>query len=274
MKYYEKYTEKKQKPSFLFSNPEKDLSIRCPYDFSIGIYLAMTGNLEETNFLQIGTHSGDSHDFLKFYIEKYGWDGMFVEPQKKLLKRVYQRYEKSSNFRFRENITENGFQYFDVAIDTEDGERFFYMPKINREAISIDFLEPLENPEKALSELSTFHGESASPPFNYLKEHKDFLSLFKKEKVDCFSIGSILEKYAFDDLNILVFDIEGYEGNIIPDLPFNTYRPEIIIFEHINVEKDSFNKVLNFLDNKSYNFFNGLHDTAAIDKKLIRQVMK
>lgn len=53
-----------------------------------------------------------------------------------------------------------------------------------------------------------------------------------KERVDCISFASLIERYGITKLDLLCIDTEGYDAAIVSAIDFEAIRPVIIVFEH------------------------------------------
>ena len=62
-------------------------------------------------------------------------------------------------------------------------------------------------------------------------------------------------KYKIENLDLLFIDTEGYDGEIVYDFFLKSSLRPIIIFEYIHIKSDFFEKVIQKLDEKNYNYF-------------------
>ena len=70
--------------------------------------------------------------------------------------------------------------------------------------------------------------------------------------VTCMSMSSLCDKYSVDkDLNLLLIDAEGYDGQIIMSIDFSIVRPKAIIFEH-HAMGDDYERLVDFLSQNGY----------------------
>ena len=88
---------------------------------------------------------------------------------------------------------------------------------------------------------------------NHLIKHGVSKSHIKEEKVNSLSIEDLLKKYSFTQLDLLMVDAEGYDGDIIIDfLSSNSLRP-LIIFEYIHIKHSTFQKLIDLFKLKNIN---------------------
>ena len=68
-------------------------------------------------------------------------------------------------------------------------------------------------------------------------------------------IKDLIEKYNFNEFELLYIDTEGYDGNIIIDFLETCFIKPFLIFEYIHIEHDTFKKTLKILKEKDYSYF-------------------
>ena len=70
-------------------------------------------------FFQVGANDGRSNDPINYYIKKYGWKGILIEPQKKIFSKLKNEYRK-----YTQNVI-----FENIAISSTNGEIELYVPK-------------------------------------------------------------------------------------------------------------------------------------------------
>ena len=68
-------------------------------------------------------------------------------------------------------------------------------------------------------------------------------------------INDLLKKYSIDQLDLLMLDTEGYDGDIIIDFLSTTSLKPLIIFEYIHIKQDTFKNLIKLLNIKKYQYF-------------------
>ena len=86
----------------------------------------------------------------------------------------------------------------------------------------------------------------------FLKFGNPFIKI---ENVNSISIKDLIEKYNFNEFELLYIDTEGYDGNIIIDFLETCFIKPFLIFEYIHIEHDTFKKTLKILKEKDYSYF-------------------
>tara|TARA_B100001142_G_C14238079_1_gene618178 strand:+ start:358 stop:1104 length:747 start_codon:yes stop_codon:yes gene_type:complete len=179
------------------------------------------------SLIQIGANDGLSFDELNFYIKKYKSKSLLIEPIKEnfdLLKENYKKYDHV--------ILEN------LAISVNNEISYLY--KVDNKFIN-----------KYGSHIS------AIPSFDkkHLINHGVKNAHIIEEKVESMSILNLINKYKFQDLDLLFLDTEGYDGKIVYDFLSTVDKKPIIVFEYIHVDNIIFEKLINKLLEKEYLFF-------------------
>jgi hypothetical protein len=64
-----------------------------------------------------------------------------------------------------------------------------------------------------------------------------------KYTVPCTTIGSILQKHGVSRVRFLYIDTEGYDSRIINSLDLNTFKIDVIRFEHWGFKRDDYNLI-------------------------------
>ena len=89
----------------------------------------------------------------------------------------------------------------------------------------------------------------------HLLKHGVSKSHIIEEKVNSLSIRDLIKKYSISNLDLLMVDAEGYDGEIIIDfLSNNSLRP-FIIFEYIHIHHEIFKKLTNLLNIRKYKYY-------------------
>jgi len=179
------------------------------------------------NLIQIGSNDGKRFDSLNKFIKKFSPTAILVEPIKadfNDLKNNYKDYKKI----FFENSA--------ISVNNE-----------------ISFLYKVD--EKKLQFYSEHVKGITSFSKKHLLKHGISKSHIKKEKVDSISINNLLKKYSLIQLDLLMVDAEGYDGDIIIDFLSSTSLRPIIIFEYIHINHKIFKKLLNLLILKKFHYF-------------------
>ena len=200
--------------------------------------------------IQLGANDGISDDFMFSIIKKNNISAILLEPLNEnfiKLKKNYSDYK---------NIT-----ILKKAVDIKDGKRKIY--KINNDYY--DYYKKKYNTENGdwINVLASFDKK-------HLLEHGIKMSHISEEEVESISIKNVIEKNNFQDFNLLVSDIEGYDYEIIIELLSHTnYRP-CIVFEWVHMNERKIFEVCEILKKENYSLIKINKDLVCINKNNIK----
>jgi FkbM family methyltransferase len=190
-------------------------------------------NLEqnEWNILKLGAYIGNCKNDLIWKSLKNSMKVIFVEPIKKHFKKL-----ENNIFNYFPN---NNFVLINKAIDsTENILKNGNEISLYRVADSNDF-----------SKLPWWIEQLSSTNKEHVKNHGFEIDL-EEEKVPVISLNEIIEENNVKKLELLYIDVEGKEFDIIMDFDVEKLKPLFIIFEHLHVSDEQYNKIIDkFLQN-------------------------
>jgi FkbM family methyltransferase len=187
-------------------------------------------------FVQVGAHDGKMHDPLYSLLSKNNWNGVLIEPQKKMIQRFKRRYNERDNL-----------QYFNLAVHPSKTTIKLYS---------------LKNPEN----YSQTGWSSILPERFSLILNKNTIGT---ELVKAKPLMSIIKDSKFRIVDLLQIDTEGYDYEVLKMFDFHVFRPIVVQYEHIHLSKDVYEKSKNLLIGNGYLIINKGSDTISIDKKVI-----
>jgi len=95
------------------------------------------------------------------------------------------------------------------------------------------------------------------------------------ETVQCISLGDLVDKYNFANVDLLQIDTEGYDSEIILNINFNKIKPQIIHFEHgfchSHMNEQTLLKVRKYLHDNGYEIAFSSYDATAYLPEFIIQ---
>ena len=104
----------------------------------------------------------------------------------------------------------------------------------------------------------------------HLIEHGINENHISEEEVDSISIKNLIEKNNFEDFDLLVSDIEGYDFEIIKELLIKTnYRP-CIVLEWVHMSKKQITEVCNIFKKENYKLIKIKRDLICINNKNLK----
>jgi FkbM family methyltransferase len=162
-------------------------------------------------FIQVGTNDGVELDPLATFVREFDWRGIMVEPVPYIFERL------------RRNVAGlGGITLENVAIADTDGRRPFYT------------VEEVKDPEReslpsSYDAIGSFHRDSLLSFRNSIPDIEDRIV---RIEVPCLSFETLCRKHGVGELDLLLIDVEGYDGQLLRSIDFSTWRPRMLIFEH------------------------------------------
>ena len=177
--------------------------------------------------IQIGANDGKRFDNLNKFIKKYLPKAILVEP-------IIENYnDLKSNYEGQDNVF-----FENSAISVNNEINFLFKVKEDKLKFYGDHIKGISSFDKS-----------------HLLKHGVSKSHIKKENVNTISFKELIEKYSVTELNLLMVDAEGYDGNIIIDFLSNSSLRPLIIFEYLHIKNDIFDKLVNILISKNFVFY-------------------
>ncbi len=195
--------------------------------FSIDNTLENLFSNKKINFLiQIGSNDGKRFDIINKFIKKYSPTSILVEPIKKDFEELKKNYQDQKDI-----IFENS------AISINDSIKYLY---------KVDDTK-YELYDEHIKGISSFE-------INHLIKHGVSKSHIIKEDINSITISDLIKKYSVKQLDLLMIDAEGYDGDIVIDFLNNIKLRPTIIFEYIHISHKTFKKLIDLLISKKYDF--------------------
>jgi FkbM family methyltransferase len=228
----------------LSSNPELSAWVRRAY-CSLGLgtktdrdfLYSLAREKKDIFFLEIGANDGVSGDLLHHFIKKYRWHGVALEPVQDIFEKL------RSTYRDDENVTP-----LCAALADRDGEMKFFR------------VRPGPAVPKFCNELGSFSREvilSHKQLFPAIEEH-----LIESE-VKTVRFDTLVKMFGIDKCDVILIDTEGYDYEVLKQIDFLHFRPSVVIYEHIHLDRESKSASKELLENLGYDVFNS-YDTNYV----------
>jgi len=200
-------------------------------------------------FVQIGANDGMINDPFYKFIRRDKWHGLLIEPQRKVFEELKNNYSK-----YKRLIFEN------VAITDKDEVKKLYKISFSDSRRATGISSFLLNDLQKI--IDTGYAEIIAKEENIiLPTNKE--KWITTEDVQCLNLKSLLVKYKITKVDLLAIDTEGYDYEIIKTIPFNTLKPQVIIYEHTHFNESVKIECSNFLSNLGYKLKATTSDTIA-----------
>jgi len=197
--------------------------------------------------LQIGACDGVTSDSIYSYIRAGDIDAYLVEPSKTNFNKLAQFYTGISNATL-----------INAAVADKDEKRTFYSIKD----------EGRWKDSGWARQLASFYKE-------HLLKHDILESEIQTEEVNCLTLQSITKNYEIKDLDILVIDTEGYDGEIVKMALEQKVLPNFIVFENAQLvqlySQAELDNLYGKLTDHGYVWVHDRINTMAIRKDFFQQ---
>jgi FkbM family methyltransferase len=165
--------------------------------------------MENVFFVQIGANDGKQGDPLHRAIQgNERWRGIFVEPVPFVFERLKSNYNHESRFLF-----------VNAAVAPEPGVRkFYYVSQLAKNALRLPY----------------WYDQIGSFSRTHIRRHfgKEIDQYIVCHDVQCVTVEQLLCLAKIKSADVFYVDAEGFDYEIVRQIPFGTHSPRLIIFEH------------------------------------------
>ena len=198
---------------------------------------------KKAKIIQIGTCDGKINDPIyklikdKIKIEKL----ILIEPQEKLNDTIKKNYSFMNNF-FIENVAigyPGEFNLYKLKEKYYDYYTQTYLKNHSKDRVLSGFV---------------------SSDINHVKKH--LLGKLKKDinldeaimnfKVQFIKLSDLIIKHSFEKYDVLQIDAEGKDDEVLQNCDIQNFKPQIINFEYIHLDKQRRINIFNFLSKNGY----------------------
>ncbi len=226
------------------------------YTFNFNVIEQYARINKHVKFIQVGSNDGITKDPLHEFIVSQTWEGILVEPVSYLFEKLKANYASGAGRLHFENS----------AIAAKNGKMNFY------------HLKESKNPD-----IPWFYNQIGSFKEDIVLKHRDLIpgfdDLFIKEPVSTIKFCDLVNKYDFQDIDLIQMDTEGYDFEIIKLIPLSELGVEIIMYEHKHLSISDYKKSISLLN--EHGFFVGalavdtlIKDTIAIKPKILNRLLE
>jgi len=211
-------------PRFLVEHPE--LQIQSILPILVGNEIARS--TDGFRFLQIGAFDGVENDPIRELVETFDIAGVIVEPQRGAFDQLTENYRGFQ-----------GISMVNAAIGSANGEREFFT--VGSESI-----------------------QQASFDKAHLIKHNISEDEIVSVKVRCTTVETVLKQHAFDSVDLIQIDAEGFDAAILRSINLDDITPAIIRFERAHIPEQELEQCLSRLADHSYRFIVERRDITAL----------
>jgi len=190
-------------------------------------------------FIQIGANDGILHDPINYYINKYKWKGIFIEPVDQYFSKLKRTYAKNKGLFFENS-----------AISNKNEKKKIYKVKENTKHVAY------------------WYQGIASFDKNNLLRHKyafpEIEKFIEEQLINCITFQYLINKYKVKNIDLLCIDVEGHEMVIIKQLLTLNVKPKVIYYEHKHMSKIQRQECKNILSSLGYIFEKSFSHTNTL----------
>ena len=199
----------------------------------------------EFNFVQIGANDGVSFDFLYDFVITRQSTGLVIEPVKDYfedLVRNYKDYPKISKINMAVHFSEKSKPIYKI----KDSSKHKYPEWV-----------------KGIASFDELHHQK-------LKIAREDM---EAENVSTDTLMNLLSNfYPYQKIDYLQIDTEGYDLEVLKMIDFSIFKPSIIKYEHVNLEKKELVVSKELLSKEGYILYKRGNDILGYDLRQIRLI--
>ncbi len=206
---------------------------------SVSSWVARQARLQ---LIQVGANDGVMADPIREIVLRPNVHAVLVEPVPDVFARLAQTYALQSRVVCRQ-----------VAVVPDD------------DRLSVPFFRFVPKPGAHWDELYTGWGSTRRDHLEKFREFvPDFDSLVQMESVPATTLAKLFASTGWSTIDMLQMDVEGLDVALMESMPFDSWVPRIIRFEHIHSDRDRLLRLLSRLHAIGYRTFSHGFDTLCI----------
>ena len=174
----------------------------------------------KVDYLQVGSHIGNTDNDPVFKKITQGMNVILIEPMPTLFNKLVANYN--------DKVGNNNIEFLNIAVSTYDGmlDLYSYSPPPQHNFIW----------SKPLKDLTlTWAHQLASVNKNHLEAHRVYNGIVNIT-VPCKTLNSIIQERNILSIGHLYTDTEGHDYDILMSLDLTIVKPENIIFENSHTD--------------------------------------
>lgn len=197
-------------------------------------------NRDSFSLVQIGANDGVRCDPLNNFISNKDLKGILIEPLPDMFAKLQNKYKNNKNI-------------FLINAAVSDNKKDIILYRVM---------------DGAYPEDHWAHG-IASMDRNNVLSHRIPEKLIESIAVQSITISSALERFSFNNFDLLQVDTEGHDDIIVKSTINSGFKPALIHYEHCHLRIDRRDHCVLFLQLNGYLVHEGKMDTIAIKSDLI-----
>lgn len=181
------------------------LATRTDRDF----LFAVARKQKDVFFVEIGANDGVRGDFLYYFVKRYKWRGIVLEPVPDIFARLQQTYHGD------EDVIP-----FCAALAEQDGMATFYC------------VQPGGDVPEVCDQLGSFSRDvilSHKQAYPAIEEH------IVEVGVKAVRFDTLARQFGIGKIDVIVIDTEGYDYEALKQIDFQRFRPSVVIYEQLHL---------------------------------------
>jgi FkbM family methyltransferase len=204
-------------------------AVKAPIDVLDLLLTKLSAERPDFFFVQIGANNGLTDDPLRQFVTKYHWHGVLVEPQPQVFQQLLKNYEVEKQLAF-ENAAiadKDGTARLFVADHQHETADLTVFASLKKDAL----IRGLDNPKAAGVQVQVHEVE-----------------------VPALSVQTLLAKHRITKIDLLLTDVQGYDGEVVEQVLACGVKPTIIHFEHCHTARPALDALYRKLVEHGYRF--------------------
>lgn len=187
-------------------------------------------------FCLVGANDGTTNDHIFPFAKRMGWRGILVEPVPTYFEELKKAYEGLpvvfENVAIHKSERSMLLHYLDAAKASlpswAKGVGSFQKE-------NLDLIDDLPNRDEAIV----------------------------TKEVSCFPLAEVVERSGLDHIDIFVIDVEGYDGEIVRQIEFDSWKVQTVVFEHKLLKPDDLALCIELLEKNGFTHSRDNYDLLA-----------
>jgi FkbM family methyltransferase len=204
-------------------------AVKAPIDVLDLLLTKLSAERPDFFFVQIGANNDLTDDPIRQFVTKYHWHGVLVEPQPQVFQQLLKHYEVEKQLAF-ENAAiadKDGTARLFVADHQDETAGLTVFASLKKDAL----IRGLDNPKAAGVQVQIHEVE-----------------------VPALSVWTLLAKHRITNIDLLLTDVQGYDGEVVEQVLACGVKPTIIHFEHCHTARPALDALYGKLVEHGYRF--------------------
>lgn len=194
------------------------------------LLFALARRQKDVFFIEIGANDGMSGDPLHYFIKRYRWHGIALEPVPDIFEKLQFVYRNDKNV-----------IPLCAALSDRDGTTTFYRVK------------PGPDVPAECEQLGSFSRD-------VILRHKHVFQAIEERTVEtevetvCFD--TLVGMFGIEKIDVIMIDTEGYDYEALKQIDIQRFQPSLVIYEHTHLDNTAKSASKELLKSLGYDVYN------------------